>query len=406
MNFVKCITLWTFVLSLNLLIQAFADDALPFSAFPDEEMEKAYYLKKNKTALEKGEPAKPLTTAERVQLLKHKAVLNFLSEPGLLGANHPALSELSEEQTDKYIVDYNLQRENREFIRNGQKLLKPTIKIEGHLNETALRHFANILQAKTSGSPLHPYIIISSSLAELPLSAKNTLSNIKESLTAKALVDGLNSNSAGFGLSYSIIELNSLSLSSPARTRSEISLLRRIGEGERNNGAIWFHLQPCKSCGGARLETYFYNLTTGRLMISDFENLKVAPNLWTNFALIEKLLEQPLKEISQKVQSLVAKGTFGASNYILSISGVPSPKEYKELFKAINEQKGYITQATIKKTNLKDKNYAFEITTRLDPQNLSTRLSQTNFGNFVLRPMDVSSSSVAMQFNPKDAPAP
>ena len=187
----------------------------------------------------------------------------------------------------------------------------------------------------------------------------------------------------------------SLSLSQPPRNDSELRKLEDFAKSDGFTSAVWVHLVPCKSCGGARLDTHFYNLNPARQVLARSDELPLSPGEFANASRLKQALKNPVQALRGDIEEKISNGALFSNAYRLTIQGLENYRAFKVLQSTIGET-DFIISATLKRSEHKMAEY--EVLTALSAEELGARLDSESFDGFRLKTLSVDAPNVVVKF--------
>ncbi len=314
--------------------------------------------------------------------LKLKAISEYLQN--YLGSRYSSVEKfINHDFAERYILDYKV----------GRTADRTQLQVVGNLDSDGLKRWLRTLDVKTRGSSLTPFLVLSSSVPNLPYAITDTSQRIKDSSLAQTLLAEVNTKLQKVNIRLGTADLSHLGLKQPPMSDTDIKTLRDQTGG---NSCIWVQFQPCKTCGGMRMDLYFYNLTQGRRLLSRSDDLILTAADLADKTKIRAVLRTPIEQFQSDVEELVSSGMLTSSSYDLTVEQVDSYRTYKQIEASLGRL-DFIVQAVLNRSE--PKVAGFQVLSPLSAQELSQRLAQENFAGFHLKPVRVDSKSLVVRYS-------
>lgn len=318
--------------------------------------------------------------------LKHQAVVNWLKED-MKDQFSSIESKLTPELTEEYILD---------FRRRRFSLGRPHLEVSGHLNADGLRSWARLAAVKASGSGMEisPLFLFSSDFPGHQSPPQETASAVKTSLFAQTLLSLVSESLQKLHVVLRVMDVSRLGVTVPARNAAEVRALREIGLATESRSAVWFHLMPCDSCGGARLDTYFYNFEQSRIALADTTDLALVQSDIASAAKLKTVLAPAIADFQRKFEALISKDALFSSVFRLLVRGVDYTN-YRDIEGSVGKL-DFVRQILLK--SVQDEGVEFEVMSPLTPSEFSKRLAQSSLKGFRLQVLKIDSNGVVVQY--------
>ena len=147
-----------------------------------------------------------------------------------------------------------------------------------------------MLTKNEGANSMKPVFLVSSTVPGLSLSPGETGARLASSALIQNLLSISNNAFVKFNTHVTPFD-GGLGLSQPPRTDSELKALHDQTLAKGGNSALWFHLTPCKSLQGDRVDTFLYNLTHSRLALVRSDDLSLSPEDFSHAEKVEIRLE-------------------------------------------------------------------------------------------------------------------
>lgn len=316
--------------------------------------------------------------------LKHQAVVNWLKEK--MKDKFAALEpKLTPEFTEEYVLD---------FKRRKFSMGKPYLEVSGHLNGDSLRSWATLASVKEQGTEISPLFIFSSDFPGQQVTPQETATAVKSNAFAQTVLGLVSDSLQKLHVSLKVMDVSRLGLATPARNESEVRALREIGLSTESKAAVWFHLMPCDSCGGARLDSYFYNFEQSRIALADTADLALGMSDLTSTAKLKVALAPMVSDFQRKVESLLSKDALFSSVFRLLVRGVDYTT-YRDVEGPVGKL-DFVRQILLK--SVQDEGVEFEVMSPLSPTEFSKRLSSSSLQGFRLQVLKIDSNGLVVQY--------
>jgi len=318
---------------------------------------------------------------ESIADLKLRAVVEYLQ--AYLGNRFETYStQVNAEFAERYVQDYKVNRA-------GGK-----ITVTGHLDSDGLKGWIRLSETKR-GTTVKPVFLLSSSIPGLTITAGQTAAKSRESGLVQVF---MNESSTAFQKLNTRLGVggSSLSLSQPPRNDSELRRLQDFAAGDGFTSALWLHLVPCKSCGGARMDAHFYNLNPVRQVLARSDELPLSAGDFANQARLKQALKGPVTALRSDIEDKISNGALFSNAYRLTVEGLENYRAFKVLQSAIGDVE-FIIQATLKRSEPKVAEY--EILSALTADELGARLDGETFDGFRLKTTKVDAPTITVRFS-------
>lgn len=336
-----------------------------------------------------GTPAPGQTDlqATAIAQLKYQAISNYLAQ--YLGPRFAQFEKMiSKDFGEKYILDYKVGKSSKD---------KTQIELVGHLDANGLKRWVRLMETKgKSNSGMTPVLVVSSSVPGYPLISWDTPIRLRDSAVAQSLQSSAGAVLQKFNIKLSVADLNGLTLREPPKGESDISNLKSAAShGGAHNSVLWMHVEPCKSCGGLRLDSFFYNLAQNRRVVARSDDLTLSPTDVGNVTKFKNAIKQPMAQLQTDIEEAFSSGAAFGSNYIVRIEGI----ENYASFKNIEDELTRLDCVLQLVPRAAEKNSAsFKLLASVSVDELSQRLAQEPFPGFRLKPQSSDSRSLVMQY--------
>ena len=317
--------------------------------------------------------------------LKQQAVLNWLR--GRLGSQLDAFaSEITPEVAEGYIMDYRVKRNSA----NTQ------MQLSGHIDGKSLMRFVRLKQAKSQGGAnIRPFLVVSSVVPDLLISSRETRSRTMDTPFARSISKLSSDLLQKYSVNLFPMPDSRLPLLTPPNAGSDIARMRAYGERNNFNAALWFHLTPCRACGGIRLQTYFYNLNQDRPAIVRSDNVRIASPQYRDPSATQNSLSKAFQGLEDDFKEMVSSGSISSQVHQLIVEAVPSYQAYRKLNNELSEA-DFFNKAVLKV--ISPGRVSYEILAQMSPAQIAQRLQVSNFSGFELQSVRVDSDTVVMRY--------
>lgn len=369
MSFAKIFSLWLIFFPLFLLA-----DAIPFAVVGTP------------SALPHA-PANlddPQQQSQLIAELKYRAVSEWLQ--GYLGGRYPQFEKsVTPDFAERYVLDYKVARtgNNREAMQ-----------LTGHLDGDSLRRWVRLLETKKGNYSLKPVFLLSSSIPGLTFSANETLEKVKGSPLGEVVLGFANQQFHKLNVKTTIAE-RGVPTQNPPKNEAELRALREFGVQTGNNLALWTHISPCASCGGARVDVLVYGLTGPRLVLALNDDLALQPKDFGNTERLKAVFSPIFQEFHSEFESAISEGKLFATEYELIVEGLDSYRMYKLIETEFNKVE-YLSQPVLRQAE--NRTARFSVLSSLSSEDLAQRIQGSRFANFQLKPVRVDSRSISVRY--------
>ncbi len=313
--------------------------------------------------------------------LKQRAVLEFLQR--YLGERYDQYApQVTADFAEGYILDYKVGKA-------GNRL-----QVIGHLDAERLKGWIRLAETKKGSTGVKPMLVISSTIPGLTISPSQTGARVREGALGQTLQ--AEAAAAFQKVNAKLGVPGGPGLSHPPRIDSELRALRDYGNSEGYSVALWAHLVPCRTCGGARLDLFLYNLSQARRVLAKSEDLPLSGGDFNSSPRLKTVLKAPFAAFRNDLEALVSSGQIFSAAYFLTVEGVENYRVYKLIESGLGEL-DYIIQSVMKFSS--PKIAEFEILTTLPGQELLSRLDNESFSGFDLKPVRVDSHNLVMRYS-------
>lgn len=359
--------------------------AIAWATLPDKAFAEGHEFEVSASELDS--PVDPAEGSEAlVTRLKQLAVRHYLSRA--LGEARFAAVEttITAEFAERYILDYKLSRPP-----GG----RPP-QLSGHLDAELLRRWARVTETRSGERSVKPVFVYSSAVPGLTAAPRETVTRAREDAIPGALYALLSGHLQGkFNVRLTLAD-GPASLTHPPRTQTDMRSLQEFGASRDANAAVWMNLVPCKPCGGARLDSYFFNLSSGRAALIKRENIPIEGGETIGIERAKKLVKEAVKEFTAGFDDVISQGTATSGSLKLIIEAVDSYRGYKRVDTALGRL-DFASQAVLKR--VEPGLLEFEILTSIPPAEMQDKLALANFPGFSLKPVRIDSTTVVMRYS-------
>ncbi len=314
--------------------------------------------------------------------LKLKAVTEYLQN--YLGPRFASVERtVNFDFSERYVLDYKV----------GRTADRTQIQVVGHLDSEGLKRWVRTLDAKTKGNTLSPFLVLTSTLPNLPYAVGDTAARAKDSVFAQTLLSEINSGLQKYNIKVATTETSRIGLKGPPMNDNDIKTLRDQSGG---NSALWVTVAPCKGCNGIRLDMYFYNLTQSRRLLAHSDDITISMNDLSDKAKLKTALKLPIGQFHAEFDEVVTSGTLTSTAYDVTVEQVNSYKTFKTIESSLGKL-DFIVQAVLNRTE--PTVAGFQVLSPLSAQELAQRLAAENFQGFHLKPVRVDSKSLVVRYS-------
>jgi hypothetical protein len=319
--------------------------------------------------------------------LKYHAVQNWLKT--YLGARFPQFEkQVTKEFSERYVLDYKV---GRSATNHAQ------IELSGHLDADGLKAWIRVADTKARGNAtVSPFLVLSSTAPGISLNVADTATRIKDSTVGSSLFALYNESLRRFNIRVGSLDLSRVVIRTPPTTESDINQLREQAASSSANTALWLSLSACKTCGGFHLDTYFYSLTSGKLLLAHADDITLAAGDVANSAKVKAAFKAAASQFATEFDTLIGSGVLQSTSYSLSVEGIDSYRAYKALDAALDNL-DYVTQSSLKAA--RSKNAVYEVLSPLGAEELAQRIGQQPFSGFTLKPVRVDSRTLVVRYS-------
>jgi len=269
------------------------------------------------------------------------------------------------------------------------------LEVKGHLDADALKRWVRVVEVKTrGGAAISSVFLFSSSIPGLSFSPIDTVVRIKESPTGQVLYSSLSAALQKFNVKLSLTTLQ-LSLLEPAKSDDEVRILKDTAARNGFNSALWMHLVPCKPCGGARLDGYFYNLSQGRILMRRGEDLAVTAADLGSAAKMKTVLKGPIEQFGSEFEDLISSGTLFSFQYAFTIDGIDAYRSRQQIENELGKLP-YVVRLV--PGGAFSKAMTYRLFTGLSAEELAQRVGQEPFNGFKLKPQRVDQKTIVVRY--------
>lgn len=306
--------------------------------------------------------------------LKLRAITDYLQK--YLGSRYKNFEELvTPEFAEKYILDYKIGKSTND--RN-------IIEVTGHLDADSLKRWIRLTDTKSrGGNALRPVFLFTSTMPGYTFTTGDS-PKVRESSIFQALHSLASTNLQKFNVRLTSPSSARLSASQPAKSESDIRALSSSFIPAGFNTALWFHLTPCKTCGGSRLETYYYNLAQNRILISRADDLAMEPKNLASADRFKKLVQPLVKQFQSDFEGLSSSGELFGTVYHVTVEGIETNRAYKAIELELSRLDS-LSHSQLVRVEFIKKLADFEVTSQLSLEELKESLKQTDFARANLR---------------------
>lgn len=321
--------------------------------------------------------------------LKLKAVTNWMQN--FLGSRYDRFADkVNAEFAERYILEYKVSR--------PQPANKSLITLTGTLDSDSLKRWLRVAEVKTAGaSVIKPLFILSSDAPGVGFTPRETGLRVRDSKLGEALFSHLNAHLQKLNARLTPLESGSFSLSAPAKTPAELKALSEAGAQGGYNGAIWIHVAACKSCGGSRLEMYFFNLAQGRIGLVQSADLSAEGRELSGPERIKKITKGPLSEFESEFDDLVSQGVLFSATHRVLVEGIDSYRAFKQINGGMGKL-DFVTRAVLKRSEPAAAEY--EVLSSLGNDELFQRFHLASFPGFQLKPVRLDGDAIIVRYTP------
>lgn len=318
------------------------------------------------------------TQEDVIALLKNRAIVQWLQSH--LGTRYPRFEKSISRDFDpkndtyeKFILDYETPK-----LSEDQRLLKITVHVDGN----ALRRWIRSVEAKARGGPIRILWIVSSEL--LNLSARDTAFRVKDNLFAKTLFSLINFYLQKSNLRAEISDLGALTLSSPPGRESDVRMLRDQLSRTNCNGVIWTQVSVCRTCGGARIDFFYYNLLQTRIALARSDDLALDAKDLSQSERLVGLLKPAVQGFKAEFEDLLSSGTLLSSVYYLLVDEIATLPQLKE-FESALATLDFLSPPLLKAAVPKENKYQYEVMSPTTIEDLAQRLNATEAAKYKIK---------------------
>ncbi len=313
--------------------------------------------------------------------LKQRAIIEYLQ--AFLGARYEGYaSQVTPEFAERYVQDYKVSRQG------GR------IQITGHLDSDGLKGWIRLSETKHGANSVKPVLLLSSAIPGLTITPSQTAAKTRENGMGQVFLSETSSAFQKLNTRLGVTG-SSINLSQPPRSESELKRLQDYGAGDGFNSALWLHLVPCKTCGGARLDMHFYNLNPVRQVLARSDELPLSASDFANSSRLKQAMKVPITALKADIEDKIANGALFSNAYRLTIEGLENYRAFKVVQNAMGET-DFIIQANLKRSEPKMAEY--EVLSLLSAEELAARLDGETFDGFKLKTVRVDAPSVVVKF--------
>jgi len=318
---------------------------------------------------------------DNITELKQKAIIEYLQ--AYLGARFESYAaQVTPEFAERYVQDYKVNRSSGK------------IQVTGHLDADGLKGWVRLSETKRGANTVKPVFLLSSSIPGLTLAPSQTAAKTREGGMGQVF---LSETAVAFQKLNAKLGVGSgsISLNQPPRNDSELRKLEDFAKSDGFTSAVWVHLVPCKTCGGARLDTHFYNLNPARQVLARSDELPLGASEFANSARLKQALKGPVQALRADIEEKISNGALFSNAYRLTVQGLENYRAFKVLQSNITET-DFIISATLKRSEHKMAEY--EILSSLSAEEIGSRLDSESFDGFRLKTLSVDAPNVVVKF--------
>jgi len=304
-----------------------------------------------------------------VSQLKYRAVIDWLQK--YLG--NEKYRQIESLITRDFAENYILKSKKGRLAADRTQL-----EVSGDLNTRGLVRWLRGVETNRRGGSLRPVLILSSDLPFFSVSADRSV-KYKDANFAQVYLGLLNSELQKFNVKVVPYDVSGVSLTQPPLVESDVRTLR---DQSRNNTALWVNLSTCRTCGGARMDTFFYNFSHKKPLIVRSDDLVLDSVILSNTERLRNVLKPPVQQFQAEFEELVSSGALFSSTYELNIEGIGAPRVYKAIDSELSKL-DFIVSATLVRAGNRAAEY--EIVSTLSYDELSANLKQAQFARTNLK---------------------
>lgn len=318
-----------------------------------------------------------------ISQLKQQAVTNRLREM----AGDEIFKQLEKQVTrdfaDQYVMDYKSRRVGAD--RNQ-------FEVSGHLDLDGLKKWLRLLEAKRGASSSNVFIL-SSTVAGLTFSPAQTVQRVRDNAAAQAIFSSVSSSFGRVNQKVILTDTAAITALAPPKVEDTSVLASVTGQ----NGAIWIHLTPCKSCGGMRADAHYYHPNQGKLIFVRSEDIAATSADLLIVAKAKEKLSGLTQGLISELEEYLSRGGLSGQSIAIKVEGVASYQGFVALREQL-EKLDYVNQAT--SVAFETKRATFETVTPLDANTLAERLQNEKFSGFRLKTQSVDSRNISVRYLP------
>ncbi len=317
--------------------------------------------------------------------LKYQAIVSYLQRT--MGNRFDQVAkQVTPEFAEGYILEYKVRRSPDK---------RSQIELSGYLNGDSLRGWIRLMDTRSQpGGAMKPLVIISSEIPTLRVLPREFPSRSKDNPSIQAIYRSLSTALQKFNAKPILSE--NISLSQPPKNLSEIRDLQSTANRVDATAIVWLSLTPCPSCGGSRLNSYFFNPTQPKALIDDSDDLAIDPRDYGNAEKVRKVLKDPIKDFQDQIGELIEQGVLDSKSQRIVVEGLDSYRAFRSLDFNLGKT-DFLVQVVLKRS---EPGIAeFEVLSSLAPQEISQRLVTTAFPGFQLKPVRIENQSVTVRYS-------
>lgn len=325
------------------------------------------------------------TGEDTVSTLKQKAVVNYLQKQ--MGSRYASVAEqVTSEFSENYILDYQVGKKGKQT------------EVTGHLDAKSLMRWVRLSETKSrTGGSIRTAFVVTSDFPQSTLAAGDTHTQIQSQPTAKTLHALAVGAVEKFNVSLTGVD-GKFPLSQPARGESDIRSLREYGGQASVNTVLWAQVTQCASCGGAKLNLYFYNLFQDRAAVATSKNVKLDATQLASGTGLREAFTPAFEELKTNLEDVISSGTLSSRIYKVVIENIRTYKGFRQLQQEMSKL-DFVARATLKRTEPFVAEY--EVYSTMPATEISQRFQATEFEGFQLQPQHADGTSVTLKLQPK-----
>ncbi len=328
----------------------------------------------------------PEQQASLIAELKTRAINEWLQ--GYLGNRFPQFEkQITPDFAEKYISDYKVAR-----LGNDRN----TMQLTGHIDGDSLKRWVRLSETKKGTNVIRPVFLLSSTIPGLTMSPGETSERIRNSPLAEGIFTQVNHQFQRLNAKLYAAD-RPAPLSNPPKDENDIYSLRDYGNQMGNsNTAVWVYLAPCASCGGARIDTFLYSLSSTRLVFALSEDLPLQPKDFSNPERIKAVLAPVFQQFHLEFESAVSEGKLLSSSFRIIVEGLESYRLYKLIENEMNRM-DFISQPTLKQ--VVSHAAEFNVLSSLPSDELAQRIQSVDFNGYHLKPQRVDPRAIYVRYS-------